>query len=64
MWLTPSSTARRSTPMDWFRSLGVPRSKAALPVSRMAPRPMRLTIMSPSFQVPEAAAGIASEVIP
>jgi hypothetical protein len=50
--------------MDWSRSLGVPRSKAALPVSRMAPRPRRLTIMSPSFQVPAAAAGIASEVIP
>ena len=64
MWFTPSPTARRSTRMDWSRSLGAPRSKAALPVSRMAPKPRRLTTMSPSFQVPAAAAGIASEVTP
>jgi hypothetical protein len=37
--------------------------EAALPVSRMAPKPMRLTVMSPSVQVPDAAAVIVSEVI-
>src|ERR1700690_100895 len=56
MWLTPSSTARRSTPIERPRSLGAPRSKAALPVRRIAPSPTRLTVRSPSCQVPAAAA--------
>jgi hypothetical protein len=63
MWFTPSSTARRSTLIDWSRLLGVPRSKTALPVSRIAPNPIRLTVKSPSCQVPADAAVIASEVI-
>jgi hypothetical protein len=41
----------------------VPRSKTALPVSRIAPNPTRLTVKSPSCQVPADAAVIASEVI-
>jgi hypothetical protein len=49
--------------MDCFRSLGVPRWKAALPVSRIAPKPMRLTVRSPSVQVPAASAVIVSVVI-
>jgi len=61
MWFTPSSTARRTTLIDRSRSLGVPRSKAALPVRRIAPNPIRLTVRSPSFQVPALAALIASE---
>ena len=63
MWLTPSSTALRSTAIDRSRSLGVPWWKAALPVSRIAPKPMRLTVRSPSVQVPAASAVIVSEVI-
>jgi hypothetical protein len=63
MWLTPSSIARRSTAIDRSRPLGVPRWKAALPVSRIAPKPMRRTGRSPSVQVPAAAAVIVSEVI-
>src|SRR5438046_554178 len=55
MWFTPSSTARRSTPIERSRSLGRPRSNAALPVRRMAPNPSRLTVRSPSFQIPAAA---------
>ena len=38
--------------------------ETSLPVSRIAPNPRRLTTMSPSFQVPAATAGIASEVTP
>src|SRR5215472_4331693 len=56
MWLTPSSTARRSTPMDRSRSPGAPRPKTAPPVKRIAPKPSRLTVRSPSCQVPAAAA--------
>src|SRR2546429_6393023 len=56
MWLTPSSTARRSTLMDRSRSPGVPRPKTAPPVRRIAPKPSRLTVRSPSCQVPAAAA--------
>lgn len=63
MWFTPSSIALRSTAIDRSRSLGVPRLKAALPVSRIAPKPMRLTGRSPSCQAPAAAAVIFSEVI-
>ncbi len=63
MWFTPSSIALRSTAIDRSRSLGVPRLKAALPVSRIAPKPMRLTGRSPRVQVPEAAAVIFSDVI-
>src|SRR5262245_61792073 len=56
MWLTPSSTALRRTAMDWSRSLGVP---SALITSRMAPKPRRLTVRSPSCQVPAADALVA-----
>lgn len=62
MWLTPSSTARRSTAIDPSRSLGVPRWKAPLPVSRIAPKPTRLTGRSPSVQVPAALAVMVDEV--
>ena len=62
MWSTPSWTTRRSTWMDWSRWLGLPRPKAALPVSRIDPSPSRLTTMSPSFQVPAAAAACVSGV--
>lgn len=51
-------TALCSTAIDRPRSLGVPRWKAALPVSRIAPKPMRLTGRSPRFQVPAACAMI------
>src|SRR5438094_10303931 len=56
MWLTPSSIARRSTEMDRSRSPGAPRPKTAPPVRRIAPKPSRLTLRSPSCQVPAAAA--------
>ena len=58
MWLTPSSTARRSTAIDWPRSLGEPFANGWLPVSRIAPKPSRLTVRSPRPQVPAAAAGV------
>src|SRR5580658_6484669 len=59
IWFTPSSTARRSTPIARSRSLGVP---SAFAVRRMAPNPIRLTVRSPSIQVPAAAAVIVCEV--
>lgn len=52
MWLTPSSTAWRSTATDCPRSLGAPSDGS--PVSRIAPNPRRLTARSPSRQVPAA----------
>src|ERR1700722_9742468 len=60
MWLTPSSSARRSTATARSRSLGVP---SALLVRRIAPNPIRLTVRSPSVQVPAAAAVTGSGVI-
>lgn len=65
MWFTPSSTARRSTLIAWPRSLGTAPVPNASPfcVRRIAPKPIRLTVKSPSFQVPEAAAVIVSEVM-
>ncbi len=64
MWFTPSSTARRSTPIARLRSLGVP-SPNATPfcVRRIAPKPIRLTVRSPSVQVPEATAVIVFEIM-
>src|ERR1700691_2006604 len=62
MWLTPSSSARRSTAIDRDRSLGSPFSNGILPVRRIAPNPSRLTVRSPSRHVPAADAGIAVEV--
>ena len=59
MWLTPSSTARRSTAIDWARSLGEPFANGWLPVSRIAPKPSRLTVRSPRRQVPAAAAALS-----
>ena len=63
MWFTPSSTARRSTAIDPVAVARRAGWKAALPVSRIAPKPIRLTVRSPSVQVPAAAAVIVSEVI-
>src|SRR5215208_4041892 len=54
--LTPSSTDRWSTRTASSRSLGGPQIPE--PVSRMAPKPMRLTVRpAPSVMVPAAAAG-------
>ena len=39
------------------------RTDAALPVNRIAPKPIRLTVRSPSFQVPALEASIVSEVM-
>ncbi|GAA1956651.1 hypothetical protein GCM10009738_33330 [Kitasatospora viridis] len=47
MWFTPSSTARRSTRIACPRSLGTP-PNGTLPVRRIAPRPIRWTVRSPS----------------
>src|SRR4051812_15955625 len=56
MWLTPSSTARRSTAIEVSRSRGVPPWNGRLPVSRIAPKPSRLTVRRPNLQVPAASA--------
>src|ERR1700677_98338 len=48
MWFTPSSTARRRTAIAWARSGAAGR--------RIAPSPIRLTVRSPSCQVPAASA--------
>ena len=58
MWLTPSSTARRSTRRACSRSRGTASGISAGPVCgrRIAPKPIRWTVRSPSFQVPEAEA--------
>jgi Domain of unknown function (DUF427) len=61
MWLTPSSTARRSTATGCRRSSGAP-SPERSPVSRIAPNPRRLTARSPSRQVPAASAGAKGEL--
>jgi hypothetical protein len=63
MWFTPSSRALCRTAIERPRSLGVPWWKAALPVSRIAPKPRRRTGRSPRCQVPDASAVIVSEVI-
>src|SRR3954453_9298141 len=55
MWLTPSSTARCRT--AWARSTSSGRPQMPGPVSRMAPKPRRLTSSSPAIpNVPEAVA--------
>src|SRR3954468_2746687 len=55
MWLTPSSTARRSTACAVSTSSGRPQMPG--PVRRMAPKPRRLTSISPAIaKVPEAVA--------
>src|SRR3954449_12674465 len=55
MWLTPSSTARRSTACAVSTSSGRPQIPG--PVRRMAPKPRRLTSRSPAIvKVPEAVA--------
>src|SRR5579875_1981129 len=61
MWLTPSSTARRSTATGCRRSPGA-RSPEGSPVSRIAPNPRRLTARSPSRQVPAASAAGKGEL--
>jgi hypothetical protein len=61
MWFTPSSTARRSTAIARSLSPGAPSASA---VSRIAPNPIRLTVRSPSCQLPAAEAVIVSVVIP
>jgi hypothetical protein len=58
MKLMPSSTTRRSTALATSRSGGSP--QIPLPVMRMAPKPMRLTVMSPPMPiVPDPCAGVA-----
>ena len=59
MWSTPSSIARRSTAIEVSRSRATPPWNGRLPVSRIAPNPSRLTVRSPSCQVPAAPAGSA-----
>src|SRR4051812_793380 len=51
MWLTPGSTARRST--------RTARSRSGFAVRRIDPKPIRLTVRSPSVQVPAAAAVVS-----
>src|SRR3954447_13854838 len=55
MWLTPSSSARRSTAYAFSTSSGRPQMPE--PVRRIAPNPRRLTSSSPAIaKVPEAVA--------
>ena len=65
MWFTPSSIARRSTAIDRLavarRAVGAKACRCC--VRRIAPNPSRLTVRSPSFQVPAAVAVIVSEVM-
>src|SRR6185312_16691739 len=58
MWFTPSSTAARNTAIAWSRSPGMAPGANAGPRwgNRIAPNPIRLTLRSPSVQVPAAAA--------
>lgn len=58
MWSTPCSNALCSRPTAAARSMGVPSEFPImpLPVSRIAPYPMRFTSRSPSRHVPAAAA--------
>src|SRR5690349_3046273 len=65
MWLTPSSTVRRNTAMARSRSPGAAPVTRARPVygRRIAPNPIQLTVRSPSFQAPAAAAVTGAEVI-
>src|ERR1039458_3991908 len=49
MWSTPSSTARRSTARAPSGSLGAPNTPG--PASCIAPKPMRLTGLSPRNDV-------------
>ncbi len=49
MKLIPSSTTRRSTALATSRSGGSP--QIPLPVMRMAPNPMRLTVRSPPTSI-------------
>src|SRR5690606_14413838 len=58
MWSTPSSTARRRTAIASSRRRGA--GSQGIPVRRIAPRPIRLTVRSPSCQVPAA---LASRVV-
>jgi hypothetical protein len=54
MWVTPSSTARRSTAIAASRLRGA--GSHGILVRRIAPKPMRLIVWSPSCQVPAASA--------
>src|SRR5215211_2913965 len=49
MWSTPSSTARRRTAIAASRSRGGPNTPG--PASCIAPKPMRLTVLSPRVPV-------------
>jgi hypothetical protein len=49
--------------MERSRSLDALLSKATLPGKRMAPNPIRLTVRSPSCQVPEADAATVPTVM-
>src|SRR5271166_4322247 len=57
MRFTPSSSARRSTRMHSIRWAGSPQIPG--PVSRMAPKPSRLTTRSPRWKVPLSSTGCA-----
>src|SRR5699024_9109040 len=54
MWLTPSSTARRSTAIASWRLRDA--GSQGIPVTRIAPYPIRLTVRPPRRQVRDAAA--------
>ena len=64
MWFTPSSTALRSTAIACSRLPGIAPGANAGPRCgrRIAPNPIRLTLRSPSVQVPAAAAPPVSPV--
>src|SRR6266536_4134094 len=56
MKLMPSSTTRRSVAMAWSRLGGSPQMPR--PVTRMAPKPSRLTVRSPPTSMVPAAAAV------
>jgi hypothetical protein len=58
VWFTPGSTALRSTVIAWSRLPGIASGANAAPRwgKRITPNPIRLTVRSPSVQVPAAAA--------
>src|SRR5437879_8182674 len=54
----PSSSARCSSSLAVRGSAGGPQMSLPSVVTRIAPKPMRRTMSSPSCSVPEAAAGL------
>ena len=61
MKLTPSSTTRRSVSLACARSGGSP--QMPLPVTRIAPKPIRRTTRSPPISMVPAAAALAGLVM-